>query len=163
MCEPISVKESVVSDETDWKALYDKGCKDWAAKNDLVDRLSQDLSLIAPMLKSFVDRAMIQCDYESIAEYAREAIDDTGIDLDVALEIYETYGVSLDRSDFTRDFEVDVTLPIYISMHISAIDEDDAENQAQEILDNMWISDIVNQYSVDFDSYNVSFDSVQEV
>lgn len=163
MCEHISIKEGVVSNEIDWKARYDESCAQWAAKNDLVDRLSQDLSLIAPMVKSFVDRAMIQADYESIVDYAREAIDDTGIDIDAAIEIYETYGIDLDRSDFSRDFEVSVTVPLYVSMCVSAVDEDSAEEMVQEILDSMWISDIVNSYSVDFDSFNVSFDSVQEV
>ena len=163
MCEPINNKETIMSHEVDWKARYDESCAQWAAKNDLVDRLSQDISLIAPMLLSFVQHAEMHYEHESIVDYAREAIDDTGIDVDKAIEIYESYGVGLDRSDFAREFEVSVTLPLYVSMCVSAINEDSAEEMVQEILDSMWISDIVNSYSVDFDSYNVSFDSVQEV
>lgn len=82
-------------------------------------------------------------------------------DANTCREILVNYGCTRD-SIHQREYAVSVTVPMYLTISIMATDEDHAYDVARDEIADMWASDIVQQYEVDFDSYNVTIDNVEE-
>ncbi len=69
----------------------------------------------------------------------------------------------VDEDMFFKTFNVSVTVPVYVTLSVRAINDDDAEEKAQDLLGNTWLRDLIDEYDADFDSFNVSYDHIQEV
>ena len=82
-------------------------------------------------------------------------------DANTCRETLVNYGCTRD-SIHQRVYAVSVTVPMYLTLKVMATDEDHAHDVARDDIAHMWASDIVQHYEVDFDSYNITIDNVEE-
>lgn len=62
-----------------------------------------------------------------------------------------------------QEFEVQVSVPVYFTMTVQAVDSDHASELAADIIGSEWPQSLLDTYAWDMDSFNLSIDAVDEV
>jgi hypothetical protein len=117
-----------------------------------------DASIMHGMLEYFQARAVERGDTSAIAEAAKYALQDTGVDADTVLDLCHRLGYEVDRSDLCGEYRVSMTIPVYLTITVEAPDEE----TAQEIAPDMVADEGLCNYYLDWDTCNVEIDYVEE-
>jgi hypothetical protein len=125
----------------------------------LADGNARECSLLFPMLEHFNTRAVERGDHNEIVEAAKYAIDNTGLDVDYVVDTLTRLGFTIDENDFNREYQVSMTIPVYLTMTVSALDEE----TAQEIAPDLVADEGLHNYHLDWDTMSVDIDYVEEI
>lgn len=107
---------------------------------------------------------------KSMSEYSNEdyhreafeyAYNTVGVDRTYLLDVLCDYGVT-DRNYHEREFHVTVQIPVYFTMNLKGTDEDEVYERAQDEVGGMWLSDIIDSYSCDFDGSEITITDIEE-
>lgn len=95
----------------------------------------------------------------------REAVDyvynNVPLDVEACLDILVDYNCT-SRHLHEREYNVTVTIPVYFSMTVTASDEDGAYDTALNDVGSMWLSDIIDGYTCDFDGSEINITDIEE-
>lgn len=137
-----------------------------------VERLTTDLNIlrrtanantmVINVLTYFGQSVLENIDAEVEREAMNNVLANVNIDRWWALDILSERGVSL-RSSHEVEYNVTVTIPVYFTMSITAQDEEDARDRANDEVGGMWLSDIIDNFSCDFDGSEIVINDVEEV
>jgi hypothetical protein len=130
-----------------------------ASLRRLADASAIDASILLPMVQHFYTRSVERGDYNEIVEAAKYAIDDTGILPAEVVDILTRLGFTVDENDFNREYQVSMTIPVYLTVTVSALDEE----TAQEIAPDLVADEGLHNYHLDWDTMSVDIDYVEEI
>jgi hypothetical protein len=128
------------------------------ALGDVTANDAAHASVMHAMLDHFHARATANGDVDAIAEAAKYAYQDTGIDAESVVEICRSLGYEVDLSDLNTEYRVSMTIPVYLTITVEAPDEETAQEIAPEVVADEGLCN----YYLDWDTCNVEIDYVEE-
>ena len=119
----------------------------------MTDDAARDMSIVYAMCEHFITRCNERGDTYNIHDAVRWAYDDTGISPAYIKEFLERTGLT-DPSYCMAEYNVHMTIPVMITINVSALDEDDAYEVALGELDTNGI----DSYNMDYNTYDIDYD-----
>ena len=127
-------------------------------QNTIINRESEDCSVLLNVAQYFVVRAIERGDYDQIRDALREAKDDTGLYAGEIADMVERLGLC-SRDMVVQQYEVTVTVPVTVTVQVEAYDDESAEEAAKDEIE----SNGLDNYYMDIDWYRMDIYEVNEV
>jgi hypothetical protein len=127
-------------------------------QNAIINRESQDCSVLLNVAQYFVVRAIERGDYDQIRDALREAKDDTGLYAGEIADMVERLGLC-SRDMVVQEYDVTITVPVTVTVRVEAYDDESAEDAGKEELE----CNGIDNYYMDIDWYNMEAYEVNEV
>lgn len=135
-----------------WKDKYAKILSMWNTE-------ATDTSIMLPIIQHFWTVCVEQGKMHEMISAVQYAINTTGDEPQDIIDRLNELGFALDIDAFQREYEVTVTIPVSLTFMIQGMNEDDAQDKVIEYIDNHG----VEKFSLDYDSYDATIDSIYEV
>ena len=112
---------------------------------------SEDASILLAITQHFYTMCIERNNHQPFVDAVQYAIDDTGISTPDMLDHITRLGFTVDESDFVRDWNVTIVVPVTICLTVEATNADDAESLAIEEVDCNGIDNYHMDYNLHWD------------